>query len=179
MFCEEFNGLIDCHIEYIVHILPIVTDFQNIVFEALAVATLALQYQVGHKLHLNSDSALAFTFLASTAIGVETEIGWGVAHLPGKWLIGKEFTNLVPCLNVSDRIILYGSNADLVEDIIAKEANGRSYDLIKLPSKDGDVYEFEETRDAVVDSYRTALNKARELAKPGDIIIMSNYKDVL
>ncbi len=76
-------------------------------------------------------------------------------------------------LNVSDRIILYGSNADLVEDIIAKEANGRSYDLIKLPSKDGDVYEFEETRDAVVDSYRTALNKARELAKPGDIIIMS------
>jgi UDP-N-acetylmuramoylalanine--D-glutamate ligase len=76
-------------------------------------------------------------------------------------------------LNVSDRIILYGSNADLVEDIIAKEANGRSYDLIKLPSKDGDVYEFEETRQAVVDSYRTALNKARELAKPGDIIIMS------
>lgn len=76
-------------------------------------------------------------------------------------------------LNVSDRIILYGSNADLVEDIIAKEANGRSYDLIKLPSKDGDVFEFEETRQAVVDSYRTALNKARELAKPGDIIIMS------
>ena len=76
-------------------------------------------------------------------------------------------------LNVSDRIILYGSNADLVEDIIAKEANGRSYALIKLPSKDGDVYEFEETRQAVVDSYRTALNKARELAKPGDIIIMS------
>lgn len=76
-------------------------------------------------------------------------------------------------LNVSDRIILYGSNANLVEDIIAKEANGRAYDLIKLPSKDGDVYEFEETRQAVVDSYRTALNKARELAKPGDIIIMS------
>ena len=76
-------------------------------------------------------------------------------------------------LKVSDRIILYGSNADLVEDIIAKEADGRSYDLIKLPSKEGDVYEFEETRQAVVDSYRTALNKARELAKPGDIIIMS------
>lgn len=77
-------------------------------------------------------------------------------------------------LEVSDRIILYGSNADLVEDIIAREADGRSYDLIKLPSRDGDVYEFEETRQAVVDSYRTAINKARELAKPGDIIIMSN-----
>ncbi|MCR5528434.1 MAG: UDP-N-acetylmuramoyl-L-alanine--D-glutamate ligase [Saccharofermentans sp.] len=77
-------------------------------------------------------------------------------------------------LKVCDRIILYGSNADLVEDIIAKEANGREYNLIKLPSKDGDVYEFESTRQAVVDSYINAINKARELARPGDIIIMSN-----
>ena len=77
-------------------------------------------------------------------------------------------------LKVCDRVILYGSNADLVEDIISKEANGRDYELIKLESVDGDVYEFENTRQAVVDSYRTAINKARELARPGDIIIMSN-----
>lgn len=77
-------------------------------------------------------------------------------------------------LRVSDRIVLYGSNADLVEDIIAKEADGRSYELIKLPSKDGDVYEFKSTRQAVVDSYKIALAKARELAKPGEIVIMSN-----
>jgi len=76
-------------------------------------------------------------------------------------------------LKVSDRIILYGSNADLVEDILNKEADGRKFDLIKLPSKDGDVYEFEETRQAVVDSYKDALNKARELAHEGDIVIMS------
>ena len=76
-------------------------------------------------------------------------------------------------LSVSDRIILYGSNADLVEDIIKKEAAGRKYQLIKLPSRDGDVYEFEETRQAVLDSYKDALNKARELAHEGDIVIMS------
>lgn len=77
-------------------------------------------------------------------------------------------------LKVSDRIIIYGSNADLVTDIIAKEANGRSYEIYRIPDKEGDVYEFPETRENVVNAYKEAINKAREWAKPGEIVIMSS-----
>ncbi len=77
-------------------------------------------------------------------------------------------------LKVCDRIIIYGSNADLVTDIIAKEANGRKYELYRIPDREGDVYEFPETRDNVVNAYKEAINKAREWAKPGEIVIMSS-----
>ena len=77
-------------------------------------------------------------------------------------------------LNVCDRIIIYGSNAGLVNDIIEKEANGRKYEIYRIPDKEGDVYEFPETRDNVVNAYKEALNKAREWAKPGEIVIMSS-----
>ena len=39
---------------------------------------------------------------------------------------------------------------------------------------DGDVYEFENTRESVVDAYKEALSIARQNAKPGEIVIMSN-----
>ena len=77
-------------------------------------------------------------------------------------------------LNVCDRIIIYGSDADLVTDIIAKEANGRNYEIFRIPDKEGDVYEFPETRENVVNAYKEAINKAREWAKPGEIVIMSS-----
>ena len=77
-------------------------------------------------------------------------------------------------LNVCDRIIIYGSNADLVTDIIAKEAQGRKYEIYKIPDDPADVYEFPETRDNVVNAYMEAINKAREWAKPGEIVIMSS-----
>ncbi len=69
---------------------------------------------------------------------------------------------------------MYGSNADLVTDIIEKEANGRQYEIFRIPDKEGDVYEFPETRDAVVNAYKEAITKAREWAKPGEIVIMSS-----
>lgn len=77
-------------------------------------------------------------------------------------------------LNVSDRIIIYGSNAPFVVDILEKEAHGRSYDLVVLPSKDGDVYEFENTREIVRKSFVEALNLAKNKAKPGEIVILSS-----
>lgn len=85
------------------------------------------------------------------------------------------YTNLGDAiLNVCDRIIIYGSNADLVTDIIAKEAQGRKYEIYKIPDDPADVYEFPETRDNVVNAYMEAINKARAWAKPGEIVIMSS-----
>ena len=77
-------------------------------------------------------------------------------------------------LNVCDRIIIYGSNAGLVSDIIEKEANGRKYEIFRIPDKEGDVYEFPETRENVLNAYNKAIAKAREWAKPGEIVIMSS-----
>ncbi len=77
-------------------------------------------------------------------------------------------------LKVCDRIIIYGSNGDLVEDIIAKEAQGRTYEIIRIPDDPNDIYEFPKTRDNVVNAYKEAISKARELAKPGEIVIMSS-----
>ena len=77
-------------------------------------------------------------------------------------------------LKVCDRIIIYGSNGDLVTDIIAKEAKGRKYEIYRIPDKAGDVYEFPETRDNVVNAYKEAIDKARKWAKPGEIVIMSS-----
>lgn len=77
-------------------------------------------------------------------------------------------------LNVSDRILIYGTNAPFVKDILAKEANGRKYQLIEFEGDDKDVYEFPETHDNVVNTYKDMIDKARALAKPGEIVIMSS-----
>jgi len=76
-------------------------------------------------------------------------------------------------LNVSDRIIIYGTNACFIKDILAKEAQGRSYEVFEIEGGD-EVYEFPESRDIVVSKYVQALKKAGELAHEGEIVIMSN-----
>lgn len=76
-------------------------------------------------------------------------------------------------LNVSDRIIIYGTNACFVKDILAKEANGRQYEVLEIEGGD-EVYEFPEGRDIVISKYIEALDKARRMAKAGEIVIMSN-----
>lgn len=58
-------------------------------------------------------------------------------------------------LEVCDRIVLCGSNAALIKDILEKEASGRNYQ----------VYEF--------DNYEDAVNKAKEISVAGDIVILS------
>ncbi|MCQ2466253.1 MAG: UDP-N-acetylmuramoyl-L-alanine--D-glutamate ligase [Clostridia bacterium] len=58
-------------------------------------------------------------------------------------------------LKVCDRIVLCGSNAPLVKAIIEKEANGRSFVIFEY------------------DDYKSALDKARELANPGELVILS------
>lgn len=58
-------------------------------------------------------------------------------------------------LNVCDRIVLCGSNAPLIRDILEKESEGRTYTIVET------------------DNYRDALREARRLAVPGDVVILS------
>lgn len=61
----------------------------------------------------------------------------------------------VAILNVCDRIVLIGSNAPQIKDILSKECGDKKYSL----------FEF--------DDYDEAFNKARELAHPGELVILS------
>lgn len=58
-------------------------------------------------------------------------------------------------LNVCDRIVLCGSNAPMIREILAKESEGRAYTIVET------------------DQYPDALREARRMAVPGDIVILS------
>lgn len=77
-------------------------------------------------------------------------------------------------LNVCDRIIIYGSNADFIKNILENEASGRHYEIYEIESADGEVWEFENTREAVENKYKEAVSMARSLAREGEIVIMSS-----
>ena len=77
-------------------------------------------------------------------------------------------------LKVCDRIVIYGTNVDFVKNILEKEANGRSYEIVEIENGENEVYEFPETKQIVQDKLTDALNKAREMAVSGEIVIMSN-----
>ena len=104
MFCKEFYSLVDGHVEHITDILSVETYIQNLRFEPLPMTTLARQYQVRHKLHLDGDGTLTLTFFTATSIGIETEVSSRIAHLLRKRLGGKKFPYFVPRLDVCNRI---------------------------------------------------------------------------
>ena len=99
--CEELDGLVDGHVEHIIHILSPEGDFQYVLLEALAMATLAGKHQVGHKLHLNGHGAFSLSLLTAASFGIEAEASGRVAHLLGQRLCGKEAAYLIPGLHVS------------------------------------------------------------------------------
>ena len=76
-------------------------------------------------------------------------------------------------LKFSDRIVIYGSNAGLIEQILSKEANGRKYKVYVIKGGD-EVYELPASREAALKNMTEAIKKAKSLAKPGDAVIMSN-----
>ncbi len=77
-------------------------------------------------------------------------------------------------LNVCDRIIIYGTNAEFVKNILANESNGRQYELLEIENGENEVYEFQKTKQAVEDKLNKALNMARSMAKDGEIVILSS-----
>ena len=83
---EELHSLVDGHIKHVVDVLPLVAHLQHIGLEALAVTRLALEHEVGHKLHLHRHGAFALALLAAAALGVEGEMRRRELHLLRQWL---------------------------------------------------------------------------------------------
>ena len=80
------------------------TDVKYLRLEALAVAALARQDEVGHELHLDGDGAFTLALLAAPAIGIEAEVSGRESHLLSKRHGRIEFPYLVPRLDVRDGI---------------------------------------------------------------------------
>jgi UDP-N-acetylmuramoylalanine--D-glutamate ligase len=67
-----------------------------------------------------------------------------------------DYTGLgLAILSVCDRIVLCGANADLIKEILSIECTNDSYTVVDA------------------DDYSMALLRAKEMAKPGDIVILS------
>ena len=67
-------------------------------------AGFALQNEVGHELHLDLDGAFALTLFATSAVGIEAEVGGSEFELLGKGLLGHQATYFVVGLHVGDGV---------------------------------------------------------------------------
>ena len=79
-------------------------DEQRVGLEALAVACLTLEHEVGHELHLHGDGTLTLTLLASAPLAIEGEVACCIAQLFGERLLCEELAYLVIGLEVGDGV---------------------------------------------------------------------------
>ena len=77
-----------------------IANIKHNLLETLTMAAVANKFDIGHKLHLNLDFALALTLLAAPAIDIEREKRWCHIHYFGGLLVGKKFADFVVCLYV-------------------------------------------------------------------------------
>ena len=68
---EELKPLLYCHLEDVVDRLALILDLECLTVIALALADLAGDIDIGQKVHLYLDDAVALTRLASAALDVE------------------------------------------------------------------------------------------------------------
>src|SRR6185503_43147 len=73
-FTKETDRLANSHVQHFVNILPAITNVENLLLEARAFALLAHQLDVGKKLHLHGDRAVALANLAAPAWKIEREV---------------------------------------------------------------------------------------------------------
>ena len=104
MFAKELNGLVDGHLQHLIHIASPEGHLQNVMLEPFAVTTLTGQGEVCHELHFHGHRTFSLALLASSAIGIETEVCGRVSHLLGQRLGSKQLAYLVPGLDIGDGI---------------------------------------------------------------------------
>jgi hypothetical protein len=101
---EKRDGLIDGQLQHFVDVQAVVADFEDAGLEAGALALLADQLDIGQKLHLHRDGAIALAGFAAPAGNVEREVAGGVAALFGVARGGEELPDQVEHLDISHRV---------------------------------------------------------------------------
>src|SRR5690348_6945414 len=76
---EELGALVDGHVEHVGDALTLEGDVERLAVVALALADIALHIDVGQKVHLDLDDAVALARLATSTLDVEREASGPVA----------------------------------------------------------------------------------------------------
>src|SRR6476659_426497 len=90
---EQIGGLLDRHVEHVGDRLVLELDLQRLAVVALALAHVAGDVDVGQKVHLDLDHAVALAGLAAPALDVEGEAAWLVAAHLCLWELGEPFAD--------------------------------------------------------------------------------------
>ena len=76
---KEHAGLVNGHVQHVGNALALVFHLKGLPVVALAVANIAGNKDIGQKVHLDLDQAVAAAGLAAAALGVEGEAAGGIA----------------------------------------------------------------------------------------------------
>jgi hypothetical protein len=101
---EEGAGGGDVGVEDVVHAEAVVSDLEDVWFEAFAEADRAGEVEVGEELHFDFFVAHAVAAVAAAVAGVEGEVGGVEAGGAGVFCGGEEFADGVPCADVEDGV---------------------------------------------------------------------------
>ena len=104
LIAEELYRLVHGHVQHIIDVLSSVVYLQDIVLESLALASLALQHEVCHKLHLDGYVSCSLALLASSSLGIEGEVLRRETELLSQRLVGKERADGIVCLQIGGRV---------------------------------------------------------------------------
>ena len=104
VLAKELDGLVYGHLEDVVDVCAAIFHVEDVLPEAFPVASLAFEGDVGHKLHLDGNLALALALFAASAFLVEGEKGRCEAELFGQRLLAEEFADFVVCSDVGNRV---------------------------------------------------------------------------
>src|SRR5580700_466501 len=103
-FGKKLERLFHREAQHLVNILSAVAHVEYLRFITSPFALFANEFDVGEKLHLNRNRAIALTSFAPPARNVERKVPRGEAALLGLRQRGKKFADDVKCLDVSHRI---------------------------------------------------------------------------
>ena len=114
---EKGEGFANGHLQDIVNVFAVIADFQDTVFETLAAAFLADKFDVGEKLHLDRDGAIALAGFAAAAGNVEGEMACGISAALGIRRVSEDIADGVEGLQVGGGIGARGAaDGCLVDD---------------------------------------------------------------
>ena len=92
---EEIDRFRNRHIQDVIDVLSLVSDFQDVRLETLSSAGFADHSDIGHELHRNPDETVSLALRATSAFLVEGEEGRCVAVDPGILLVGQKLADVV------------------------------------------------------------------------------------
>src|SRR3546814_5865552 len=93
LFRSELQRDLDGHRQHYVDALALVLDLQRLAVVAATLAGIADHVDVGQKMHLDLDPAVAFAALASAALDVEAEAAGLIATLARFRHAGAQFSD--------------------------------------------------------------------------------------